>query len=123
MVVLSVLYVVSAEYLDLANAGILLPLQRWCGQGGLEGVRGWTHGKKVNFFEEFLFVVFEFADHCWWWQGRDAHVAEGVGVWVLSKFESAVDVLVEALTYLSPRKISQISYLAFIFSHLSYNLY
>lgn len=44
-----------------------------------EGSRGGqraTDGEKVDFLEELLLVVSEFADH-----GGSAHVAEGVGVW------------------------------------------
>ena len=93
MVVLSVLDVISADDLYLAYVDILLPL--W------GGVRGWsragvcTYGEKVDLFEEFLFVVFELADHGFVWQGRAR--GRGCGSVDVSKFESAVDVLVQSL--------------------------
>ena len=61
MIILPILYVVSAHHSDFPEVGILLPLD---GKFVIvERVGGVTYIEKINLFEEFLLVVFELADH------------------------------------------------------------
>lgn len=98
MVVIAVLDMVSAEDLDLAYVGILLPLR---GSDRSARVRR-THSKKVDFFEQFLFVVFEFADH---FCGRRAR-GRGWELWT-AQVSGLPSTCSSSLTYLSPQKLSQ----------------